>query len=147
MVGGVQEAKMPSGACCLAGGLQQTEGAGMIIGGMEKKMETTILYWGYIRIVEKKMETTGANLSLEQSSGKTANPQDAKRLQDAKPSKCERRSHAHALNLLKVLRMQKFQRDARTTYKRLLKKPFPCFRMLSEPRRWPSSCAGLQRGR
>ena len=25
---------------------------------MEKKMETTIVYWGYIRIMEKKMETT-----------------------------------------------------------------------------------------
>ena len=25
---------------------------------MEKKMETTILYWGYNGIMEKKMETT-----------------------------------------------------------------------------------------
>ena len=25
---------------------------------MEKKMETTIVYWGYIGIMEKKMETT-----------------------------------------------------------------------------------------
>ena len=25
---------------------------------MEKKMETTIVYWGFIRIMEKKMETT-----------------------------------------------------------------------------------------
>ena len=25
---------------------------------MEKKMETTIVYWGYIGIVEKKMETS-----------------------------------------------------------------------------------------
>ena len=25
---------------------------------MEKKMETTIVYWGYIRIMEKKMEAT-----------------------------------------------------------------------------------------
>ena len=25
---------------------------------MEKKIETTIVYWGYIRIMEKKMETT-----------------------------------------------------------------------------------------
>ena len=25
---------------------------------MEKKMETTIIYWGYIGIMEKKMETT-----------------------------------------------------------------------------------------
>ena len=25
---------------------------------MEKKMETTIVYWGYIGITEKKMETT-----------------------------------------------------------------------------------------
>ena len=28
------------------------------IGIMEKKMETTIVYWGYMRIMEKKMETT-----------------------------------------------------------------------------------------
>ena len=28
------------------------------IGTMEKKMETTIVYWGYIGIVENKMETT-----------------------------------------------------------------------------------------
>ena len=25
---------------------------------MEKNMETTIVYWGYIRITEKKMEST-----------------------------------------------------------------------------------------
>ena len=29
------------------------------IGIMEKKMETTLIYWGYIGIMEKKMETTG----------------------------------------------------------------------------------------
>ena len=29
------------------------------IGIMEKNMETTIIYWGYIGIMEKKMETTG----------------------------------------------------------------------------------------
>ena len=28
------------------------------IGILEKKMETTIVYWDYIRIMEKKMETT-----------------------------------------------------------------------------------------
>ena len=28
------------------------------MGIMEKKMETTIVYWGYIGITEKKMETT-----------------------------------------------------------------------------------------
>ena len=28
------------------------------IGIMEKKTETTIVYWGYIGIMEKKMETT-----------------------------------------------------------------------------------------
>ena len=28
------------------------------IGIMEKKMETTIVYWGYIRIMEHKLETT-----------------------------------------------------------------------------------------
>ena len=28
------------------------------IGIMEKNMETTIVYWGHIGIVEKKMETT-----------------------------------------------------------------------------------------
>ena len=28
------------------------------IGIMEKKMETTIVYWGYIGILEKKMEAT-----------------------------------------------------------------------------------------
>ena len=27
-------------------------------GIMEKKMETTMVYWGYIGIMEKKMETT-----------------------------------------------------------------------------------------
>ena len=25
---------------------------------MEKEMETTLVYWGYIRAMEKKMETT-----------------------------------------------------------------------------------------
>ena len=30
----------------------------MHVGIMEKKMETTILYWGYIGAVEKKMDTT-----------------------------------------------------------------------------------------
>ena len=28
------------------------------IGIMEKKMETTIVYWGYMGIMEKRMETT-----------------------------------------------------------------------------------------
>ena len=28
---------------------------------MENKMETTIVYWGYIGILEKKMETTICN--------------------------------------------------------------------------------------
>ena len=28
------------------------------IGVMEKKMETTIVYWGYIGVMENKMETT-----------------------------------------------------------------------------------------
>ena len=28
------------------------------IGIMEKKMQTTIVYWGYIRILEKNMATT-----------------------------------------------------------------------------------------
>ena len=28
------------------------------IGIMEKRMETTIVYWGYIGIMEKRMETT-----------------------------------------------------------------------------------------
>ena len=28
------------------------------IGIMEKKMETTLVYWEYIGIMEKKMETT-----------------------------------------------------------------------------------------
>ena len=28
------------------------------IGVMENRMETTIVYWGYIRIMENKMETT-----------------------------------------------------------------------------------------
>ena len=28
------------------------------IGVMEKKMENTIVYWGYIGVMEKKMETT-----------------------------------------------------------------------------------------
>ena len=28
------------------------------MGIMEKKMETTIVYWGYIGIMENKMETT-----------------------------------------------------------------------------------------
>ena len=27
--------------------------------GMEKKMEATIVYWGYVGIMENKMETTG----------------------------------------------------------------------------------------
>ena len=30
----------------------------VLIGIMEKNMETTIIHWGYIGIVEKKMETT-----------------------------------------------------------------------------------------
>ena len=35
-----------------------TRGRGSHIGIMEKKMETTIVYWNYIGITEKKMETT-----------------------------------------------------------------------------------------
>ena len=31
---------------------------GVILGIMEKKMESTMLYWGYIGIMEKKMEST-----------------------------------------------------------------------------------------
>ena len=31
------------------------------IGIVENKMETTIVYWGYIGIMEKKMETTKYN--------------------------------------------------------------------------------------
>ena len=30
----------------------------LLFGVMEKKMETTIVYWGYIGIMEKKMATT-----------------------------------------------------------------------------------------
>ena len=32
------------------------------IGIMEKKMETTIVYWGNIRILEHKMKTTRVSL-------------------------------------------------------------------------------------
>ena len=32
---------------------------------MEKKLETTIVYWGYIRIREKKMVTTGHSMSCD----------------------------------------------------------------------------------
>ena len=31
---------------------------------MEKEMETTIVYWGYIGIMEKKMETTKGYIGL-----------------------------------------------------------------------------------
>ena len=31
---------------------------GVIWGIMEKKMETTIVYWGYVGIMENKMEAT-----------------------------------------------------------------------------------------
>ena len=31
---------------------------GFTFGIMEKKMETTIVYWGFVGIMEKKMETT-----------------------------------------------------------------------------------------
>ena len=34
-------------------------GLGFKIQGMEKKMETTIVFGGYIGVMEKKMETTG----------------------------------------------------------------------------------------
>ena len=36
---------------------------------MEKKMETTIVYWGYIRILEKKMETKGLAFSKKMGLG------------------------------------------------------------------------------
>ena len=35
------------------------------IGIMEKKMKTTIVYWGYIGIMEKKMETTMRQLGTD----------------------------------------------------------------------------------
>ena len=43
--------------------VRRVEGPSTIVywgymGIMEKKMETTIVYWGYIGIMEKKMETT-----------------------------------------------------------------------------------------
>ena len=34
------------------------------IGVMEKKMETTMVYWGYIGIVEKKMEATVVSIGV-----------------------------------------------------------------------------------
>ena len=34
------------------------------LGMMEKKVETTILYWGYVGIMEKKMKTTGVGSVL-----------------------------------------------------------------------------------
>ena len=37
---------------------------------MEKKMETTIVYWGYIGIMGKKMETTIGILGLYWDNGK-----------------------------------------------------------------------------
>ena len=37
---------------------------GGYIGIMEKKMETTIVYWGYMRIMGKKMEITIVYLVL-----------------------------------------------------------------------------------
>ena len=39
-------------------------------GIMEKKMETTIVYWGYTGIMEKKMETTISILGLYWDNGK-----------------------------------------------------------------------------
>ena len=40
------------------------------IGIMEKKMETTLEYWGYIGIMEKKMETTLVYWGLSRDNGK-----------------------------------------------------------------------------
>ena len=40
------------------------------IGIMEKKMETTIVNWGYNGIMEKKMETTIVNWGLYWDDGK-----------------------------------------------------------------------------
>ena len=37
---------------------------------MEKKMETTIVYWGYMGIMEKKMETTIVYWGLYGDNGK-----------------------------------------------------------------------------
>ena len=37
---------------------------------VENKMETTIVYWGYVGIMEKKMETTISILGLYRDSGK-----------------------------------------------------------------------------
>ena len=37
---------------------------------MEKKVETTIVSWGYIGIMEKKMETTIVNWGLYWDNGK-----------------------------------------------------------------------------
>ena len=39
------------------------------MGKMEKKMETTIVYWGYIGRMEKEMETT-----IQYSNPKPLNP-------------------------------------------------------------------------
>ena len=36
------------------------------IGIMETKMETTMVYWGYIGIMEKKMETTITHVKVLQ---------------------------------------------------------------------------------
>ena len=55
--------KVPTEASALATWLSFASEVGSsvywgYIGIMEKKMEATIVYWGYIGIMEKKMETT-----------------------------------------------------------------------------------------
>ena len=44
---------MISAMACL-----KSSGSSCWLGIMEKKMETTIVYWGYMGIMEKEMETT-----------------------------------------------------------------------------------------
>ena len=39
------------------------------MGIMDKKMETTIVYWGFIWIMEKKMEATIYDLGLSKGLG------------------------------------------------------------------------------
>ena len=46
------------GLVCWSLGLRAPPDIHAITGIMEKKMETTIVYWGYIGIMEKNMETT-----------------------------------------------------------------------------------------
>ena len=78
------------------------------LGIMEKKMETTIVYWGYLGIMEKKMEASTVSMSMLQSGfhffphccdaaglSRCSTSTELRGRPDVQPTTCQSQRHGH----------------------------------------------------